>query len=1047
MNLSEIFIRRPVMTILAMATVAFFGVLSYLALPVSDMPDVDYPTITVTVSWPGADPQTVANNVVVPLEQQFTTVEGLQSISSTSYTGSASIVLQFRLDRNIDLAAPDVLAAINTATPQLPKDLPYAPTYTKTNPTASPILFLSVTSPTMTQGDLYNYGYSVLAQRLSLVDGVSQVQTYGQPYAVRLRVDPQKMAAKGIGIEDVGNAIQLANVYQPVGTLFGAKREYTIQCSGQLMPASKYDPLIIKNDNGSIVRFRDIGHAIDSVQNDKMPVKFYQGDYDAQSVVLAVRKQPGANSLQIIDDINTLLPSLEAQIPGAVKIVRIYDQSQFIKDSIHDVQLTLFIALLLVIVIIFFYLGKVKDTFIPVITIPLSVMGAFVVMLQMKFTVDILSMLAITLAIGYLVDDAIVVLENIVRHVEQGEKPLTAALNGSKEISFTILSMTLCLCTIFIPLLFMGGIIGRILHEFAVTIVVTVFISGMISLSLTPLMCSRFITAHKEGEEKKKSFVEKVSESLNKKILAVYAPSLKWALGHKFIILCMGIGSLVLSIFLVVKLPKDFLPPDDLGVIQAFIQTVDGTSPFLISDYADKLAKVLIKDPNVESLTTVTASPQDNEGIIYITLKPINKRLALAPLLKHLRPIVNQIPGCRVFLVPLPLINLQVGTTNSKGDYQFTLTSMSTDDLYHFGPMMENQMKQLKSITAVVSDMDIAEPQAKVEILRDRASQYNITATQIENTLGLAYATSNLSPINTSSYQYYAIMETFPHFYRNPTDFRQLWIRNTNNQMVPFSAITKVTETTGPLTVNHIDGLPSATISFNLSPNSPLDTSLKEIETIRKKLLPPTVTGSIQGSASVFKESFANLQFLLLIALFIVYVILGILYESFSPPFTVMSTLPPAALGGFLSLMITGQTLSLYAVVGMIMLLGIVMKNGIIMIDFANDSRHRLGNSINDSIYHACQVRCRPILMTTLAALMGAVPIAIGIGGATAKSRQALGIVIVGGLIFSQIMTLYLTPVIYVYIETLHDKIMGKRKKGGESGEGEVKVEPVDGGS
>jgi hydrophobic/amphiphilic exporter-1 (mainly G- bacteria), HAE1 family len=1031
MNLSEIFIRRPVMTILVMATVAFFGVLSYLSLPVSDMPDVDYPTITVTVSWPGADPQTVANNVVVPLEQQFTTVEGLQSISSTSYTGSATIVLQFRLDRNIDLAAPDVLAAINTANPQLPKDLPYAPTYTKTNPTASPILFLSVTSPTMTQGDLYNYGYSVLAQRLSLVDGVSQVQTYGQPYAVRLRVDPQKMAAKGIGIGDVGNAIKLANVYQPVGTLFGAKREYTIQCNGQLIPAAKYDPIIIKNDNGSIVRFRDVGHAIDSVQNDKEPVTFYQGDYDAPSIVLAVRKQPGANSLQIIDNINTLLPSLEAQIPGSVKIVRIYDQSQFIKDSIHDVQLTLSIALFLVIVIIFFYLGKVKDTFIPVITIPLSVLGTFVVMLQMKFTVDILSMLAITLAIGYLVDDAIVVLENVVRHVEHGEKPMTAALNGSKEISFTILSMTLCLCTIFIPLLFMGGIIGRILHEFAVTIVVTVFISGMISLSLTPLMCSRFIAAPKEGEKKEKTAVEKFSDSLNQKILGVYAPSLQWALNHKKTILCFGIGSIFFSLFLFIKLPKDFLPPDDLGVIQGFIQTVDGTSPFLVSDYADQLAKILVKDPNVDSITAVAANPQDNEGILYITLKPIDKRLALAPLLKHLQPIVNQIPGCKVFLVPLPLINLQVGTTNSKGDYQFTLTSMSTDDLYQFGPMMETQMKQLKSITAVVSDMDVTEPQAKVEILRDRASQYNIDATQIENALGLSYATSNLSPINTSSYQYYAIMETFPRFYRNPTDFRQIWLRNTNNQMVPFSAITKVTETTGPLTVNHIDGLPSATISFNLSPNAPLNIALKEVETIAKKLLPPTVTGSVQGSANVFKESFADLQFLLLIAFFIVYIILGILYESFSPPFTVMSTLPPAALGGFLSLMICRETLSLYAVVGLIMLLGIVMKNGIIMIDFANDSRQRHGKSIHDAIYHACQVRCRPILMTTFAALMGAVPIALGIGGATAKSRQALGIVIVGGLIFSQIMTLYLTPVIYIYIETLHDKIMRKKKKEG----------------
>jgi HAE1 family hydrophobic/amphiphilic exporter-1 len=1028
MNLSEIFIRRPVMTILAMLTVAFFGVLSYLSLPVSDMPDVDYPTITVNVDWPGADPETVANNVVVPLEQQFTTIQGLLQISSTSYTGNATIVLQFRLDRNIDLAAPDVLAAINTATPQLPKDLPYAPTYTKTNPTASPILYLALSSPTMTRGDLYNYGYSILSQRISILAGVSQVQTYGSPYAVRLRVDPQKMAAKGLGFQDVGEAIKNANVYLPVGTLFGEKREFTIDVNGQLMPAALYDPIIIKNDNGSIVRFRDVGHAIDSIQDDKIITNFYQGDYEGQSVVLAVRKQPGANTLQVIEDINALLPSLEAQIPGSVKISRIYDQSHFIWDSVHDVQLTLFIALVLVVLVIFFYLGKIRDTFIPVITIPLSVLGAFIVMLQMKFTIDILSLLAITLAIGYLVDDAIVVLENIARHVEEGEDPLTAAMNGSKEISFTILSMTLCLCTIFIPLLFMGGIIGRILHEFAITIVVTVFISGMISLSLTPLMCSRFIPAVVKGEEKKRGFVERMSHLLNEKILAIYSPSLEWALQHRKTVFGVGIASLALSLFLVIKLPKDFLPPDDLGLIQCYIQSVDGTSPFLIENYTQKLSKIFSADPNVDSIISVSGYPQDNEGVMYLCLKPINQRLGLAPLLKHLRPIANQIPGCSVFLVPLPLINLQAGTTNSKGDYQYTMTSMSTDELYKYGPMMEEKMKTLSTITNVVSDMDIAQPQAKIEILRDRASQYNITAQQIENSLSLAYATGNLSPINTPSYQYYAIMETFPHFYRTPTDIRQIWFRNSDNHMVPFSAICTLTEDTGPLTVNHLDGLPSATISFNLAPKTSLGGALKSISMLAAKTLPVTVTGSVQGSASVFQQSFANLQFLLCIALFVIYIILGILYESFFPPFTVMSTLPPAALGGLLGLMLFGETLSLYAVVGMIMLLGIVMKNGIILIDFANDSRLHQGKNIHEAIFHACMVRCRPILMTTFAAIMGAIPIALGIGGATAKSRQSLGIAIVCGLIFSQVMTLYLTPVIYTFIEELHDKLKGKKK-------------------
>jgi HAE1 family hydrophobic/amphiphilic exporter-1 len=1027
MNLSEIFIRRPVMTILAMLTVAFFGILAYNALPVSDMPDVDYPTITVSVSWPGADPQTVANNVVVPLEQQFTSLEGIQSISSTSYTGSATIVLQFHLNRNIDLAAPDVLAAINTATPQLPKDLPYAPTYSKTNPTASPILYLAVTSEVLTRGDLFNYAFSILAQRLSMVEGVSQVQTYGYPYAVRLRVDPQKLAAKNIGFDDVAEAIQQANVYLPVGTLFGEKREFTISADGQLIPAAAYDPIIIKNDNGSITRFRDVGHAIDSVQDDKLFTFFHEGDLTAPSVVLAVRKQANTNTLQIISDINALLPSLQAQIPASIKLVRLFDQAQFILDSVHDVQLTLFIALILVVSVIFFYLGKVRDTLIPVITIPLSVLGTFVVMLLMGFTIDILSLLAITLAIGYLVDDAIVVLENIVRHVEAGLTPFEAALQGSKEISLTILSMTLCLCTIFIPLLFMEGIIGRILHEFAITIVVTVLISGLISLSLTPLMCARFIPEKKENAVQKKNWIETTSNTLNAKILALYAPSLRWALSHRKTVLSIGLGSLALSIVLLVKLPKDFLPPDDLGLIEAYIQTVDGTSPFLLKEYAEKICASLKKDPNIQNILSVAGYPQDNEGVLYIHPKPIGERLALQPLLKHLYPLVNQFPGCQVFLKPLPLINLQVGTTDSKSDYQYTLTTMKPEDLYHYGPLMEEKMKQVSTLANVVSDLDISQPQAQIEILRDRASEYNITATQIENALNLAYATSNLSPINTPSYQYYAIMETFPHFYRNPSDLAQIWLRNTENQMVPFSAICRLKETIGPLTVNHLNGLPSATISFNLAPNAALGTALSHVDTLARSVLPPTVNGSIQGAANVFKSSFADLQFLLIISFFIVYIILGILYENFFPPLTVMSTLPPAALGGFLSLILCQQTLSLYAVVGFIMLLGIVMKNGIIMIDFANESREHRGASIEEAIFEACQIRCRPILMTTVAALMGAVPIALAIGGATAKSRQGLGIVIVGGLIFSQIMTLYLTPVTYTYIERFHEKL--KRKK------------------
>lgn len=1025
MNLSLPFIKRPVMTILVMAALAFFGILSYQALPVSDMPNVDYPTIEVSVSYPGADPQTIANNVVVPLEKQFTTIEGIQTISSTSYTGSASIVLQFTLDKNIDLAAPDVQASINAASDQLPKDLPYAPTYSKVNPTATPIMIFIITSPDLTLGDLYNYGNVVLGERLNMISGVSQVQTYGSPYAVRLRVDPQKLAARGIGINDVGAAIKEANVYLPTGTLYGYSREFTIDVNGQLDYAALYDPIIIKNDNGSIVRFRDIGKAVDSIQSDKMYFSFFEPEGHAPMVALALRKQPGANTLSVIQDVEDLLPKLAAELPGSVRLVKMYDQSDYILESVHDVQFTLAVALLLVILVIFFYLGKVRDTVIPIIAIPMSVLGTFIIMLKLGFTIDILSLLAITLAIGFLVDDAIVVLENIVRHVEHGESPLQAAINGSQQISFTILSMTLCLCTVFIPLIFMGGIIGRILHEFAMTIVIAVALSGFISLTLTPLLCSRFIPPH--TEEKKKNRIEAFSDWINQKILDVYGPSLEWSLNHKKTLLVVGAASVVLSLLMLAKLPKNFLPDDDLGLIEGYVQTVDGTSPFLLGDTMERLAGIAVQDPNVVSVAAVGGYPQDNEGVLYIHLKPLSERLSLAPLLRELKPKMNAIPGVKTFLKPLPLINLQVGAVDSKAAYQYTLQSLNTPDLYNYGPKLEEEMKKLSSIRDVVSDLDISQPQLNIEILRDRASSYNITAYAIENTLSLAFAGTNLSPINLPDNQYYAIMETFPRFYSEPSQLNQLWLRSSTNQLVPFSAITKVTEGIGPLTVNRVNALPSATISFNLG-DAALQTALKEVENLAKETLPSTVFGNVQGAADVFKTSFANLQYLLIITMFIIYIILGVLYENFFPPITVMSTLPPAALGGLLSLLVLGETLSLYAFVGFIMLLGIVMKNGIIMIDFANESRQKEGTSIHDAIHHACMVRCRPILMTTFAALMGAVPIALGIGGMTAQSRRPLGIVIVGGLIVSQILTLYLTPVIYTYVEYFHDKWVKKKQ-------------------
>ena len=1029
MNLSALFIKRSVMTTLVMVAIAFFGVLAYRGLSVSDLPDVDYPTIQVSVDYPGASPETIANTVVVPLEQQFTTISGIKSISSTSYTGSATIVLQFELNKLIDLAAPDVQAAINAASPQLPQDLPYAPTYSKVNPTSTPILFFVLHSATMTQGDLYDYAHSVIGERINIIEGVSQVQTYGEPFAVRVQVNPQKLTARGIGISQIGTAIQNANVYLPVGTLFGRKKEFTIDVKGQMDKGEEYNPLVMKTDQGAITRLQDIGQAFDSVHDDKIYVKFFKDAVAQGCVGLGVQKQPGANTLATIERINAILPNLERSLPGSVTFYRMYDQSEYITDSVDDVKFTLSVAMLLVIIVIFLYLGKFIDTFIPAIAIPMSMLGTFIVMFFLGYTIDILSLLAITLSIGFLVDDAIVVLENIVRHVEEGKKPLEAAMIGSKEISFTILSMTLCLCTVFIPLVFMEGIVGRILHEFAVTIVTAVAISGFISLTLTPLLCSRLIPPQKEKEKTK---VALFSEKFNHKLVSWYKPSLEWALHHRKMMALAGVLSFLLTLYLAIAIPKDFIPGDDIGFVEAFTVAADGTSPFRLADYQDELAKIAAHNPSVESVIAIGGNPQDNEGIMYIRLTDIHKRPPMSQVVAELSKHMNTAIGAQVFLRPVPLINLQVGTTTTKADYQFTMQSLRAEDLYQYAPIMEEKIKSLKGFSQVNSDLDITQPQLKVDILRDKASMLGISAFEIENSLNLAFADSNLSPINDPQNLYYVIMEVLPHYYRDPSKLSQLWLNSASGQLVPLSAIVKMKESLGPLTVNHFDSMPAATVSFNID-GIPLGTGLKNLEKLAKETLPPTVTGSLQGSASVFRSSFANIQFLLLITFFIIYVILGILYEDFFPPFTVMSTLPPAALGGFLSLVLLRETLSLYAVVGVIMLLGIVMKNGIIMIDFANERREKEGMSIHDAIVTACTIRFRPILMTTFSALMGAVPIALGMGGTAAASRKPLGIVIVGGLIVSQVLTLYLTPVTYTYMEALRTKIEKKRKKAAET--------------
>ncbi len=1024
MNISKIFIERPIMTTLVMVAILFFGIFAYKSLPVSDLPDVEYPAITVTTTYPGASPETIANNVATPLEQAFLTIGGLKNIISTSSSGSSSIVLQFAINRSIDAAAQDVQAAINQATPHLPQDLPFAPTYQKVNPSQTPIIWFAISSPTMPSYQLYDYAYSFVGERISTIDGVAQVVVFGSPFAVRVQVDPLKLAAKGIGLDDVAYALKSQNVNIPTGNLYGNHTEFTINVDGQLNKAESYNSIIIKNEKGAIVRLQDIGKALDSLSNDKQYLRFISSDKDLNTVIFGVKTQAGANSMTVIKDIDTILPRLEKTLPGSVHLHRVFDKSVFIEESVIDVQFTLLIAFLLVVFVIFFYLGKAKNTLIPMLALPLSVIGTFIVMSIVGYTIDILSLLAITLCIGFLVDDAIVVLENIARHVEMGKTALQASLDGSKEISFTILSMTLSLGSIFIPLLFMGGIIGKIFHEFAVVILTAVLISGFVSLSLTPMLSSRFIDTK---NLERKTWIEKIADLFNKTLLNLYEKSLRKVFLHPRITLFLGIASVALTVVLFKQLPTDFLPQEDLGAFQVFSQSIDGTSTFQTTAYQKQINQIIQKYPHIDTVCSVSGYPDDNKGFLFVNLKPFNKRPPIGKIMKELREELNVIPGVQFFFKPVPLIDLDIATSATKSAYQYTLQGLETDSLYEAAGLMLKKISALPGFKQVSTDLEMGQPQLMVHILRDKASSLNISSQAIEQTLSYAYGATYLSPINTPQNQYYVILEVEPKFYRDPQMLSLLYVKSMTGELIPLSSITKMEKKAGPLNINRIAGLPAVNIFFDLD-QVPLGTALDKINQIALQVLPPDVTGTLVGTASTFKESFRDLNFLLLITFFLIYIILGILYENFLHPLTVMSTLPPAALGGILTLLLFGYPLSLYAFVGFILLLGIVMKNGIIMIDFANEATQQ-GKDPVEAITTACLTRFRPILMTTFSALMGAVPIALGIGGMTAQGRIPLGLVIVGGLFFSQLLTLFLTPIVYLYLEHLRAWLRSQKQQ------------------
>jgi hydrophobic/amphiphilic exporter-1 (mainly G- bacteria), HAE1 family len=1022
MNLCEPFIRRPVMTTLVMLTILVFGVSAYKNLSVSDLPDVDYPTIEVTVSYPGSSPETMASTCATPLEREFMTIEGLNSISSTSQIGQTQIVLQFTLEKSIESGGLDVESAINRAMPNLPKNLPYNPTYTNVNPSATPIYYMAIASDTMTLGDLYDYGNTYIGQRLSMIDGVSQVLTYGSPYAARVQIDPEEIAAKNVGLGDVALAVKKGNVDLPTGTLFGPKQEFTIDIAGQLFKADGYDALAIKAEDGSLVKVTQIGRTIDSLESDKYYLHYTSHEVDNQCVILAVRKQAGYNTVKVINQINQLLPNIQKSLPSSLIYYKVFDKADSIIAGIDDVKMTLIIAFILVVLIIYFTLGKLFNTIIPSLALPISVVGTFVVMYLLNYSLDTLSLLALTLSVGFLVDDAIVVLENNVRHVQLGAKPFEGTIKGSQEIGITILSMTTCLISVFIPLLFMEGIIGRIFREFAVTIVVAILFSGVVSLTLTPLLCSRFIPAY--DPNKKKGLIERVSDKSNEIMLNGYKRGLEWVLHHKPLMLITAVLCIVASYMLFIIVPKGFLPDNDIGVIQCYTQARDGTSPFEMANYQERVGKTILKDPAVNNFISVGSVTTDNQGFLFLSLKPYKERGSIQSIINRLSKKLDTIPGINSYLSNIPLINLQVGLF-SRAEYQYVLTSVHQELLNKYVPEMTKQMQGVKGLAQVSSDLEITQPQLQIEIQRDRASDLNLSAGGLEQYFSFAYSTNKVSTINTSINQYDVIVETLPKYYKNPSVINQLYLKSTNGNIVPLTEVIDYKEGVGPLTVNHFNGLPSSMISFNLN-DLPLSKAMETIDVIQKDLLPTTISCEVQGTANVFQSSFANLSFLFIVMIFVIYVILGILYESFIHPLTVMSALPPTTFGGFFMLYIIKADLTIYSFVGIIMLIGIVMKNGIMMVDFANQKVKEENKSPHDAIYEACLIRFRPIIMTTISAFMGAVPIAMGIGGASAVSRIPLGIIVVGGLVLSQTLTLFLTPVVYYYLEVLQEKIKQK---------------------
>ena len=1019
------------MTVVLTVSAILFGVLAYLSLPVNDLPAVDYPVIQVQVNYPGATPATMANNVATPLERQFMQIPGLELVTSNSGQGHSSFVLQFALSKSLDAAATDVQAAITRASGQLPVDLPSPPTFTKTNPNDQPIMYVGLTSDTATAGQLYDYANTQVGERISILPGVSQVAVYGTQSAVRIKADPSAMATRNLTIDDLANAIKGGTSYTGAGQFDGEHKTFLLQPQGQLASAEQYDQLIVGQANGAPVYLKDIATATDSVQDERIDMRFWVRGHHVPSAtaVIAVFRQAGSNAVEVSKEVRAEIPIIRAQIPGSIEIVPIYDRSVTIVNSANDVQTTLAIAFVLVVAVVFLFLGRARDTLIPTVALPLSLLLTFIVMSALGYSLDNLSLMALILAIGFLVDDAIVFLENTVRLMEQeGEGPIEAAYHSAREISFTILAMTISLAAVFLPLVAMSGLMGRIFREFSITIIVSIFASGIVSLTLTPLMCARLL--ERRGTDTERTWMERASGRLEKRVLDLYGRSLWFFLRNRWISILTWVACLAGTVLFFYMIPKAFLPVGDSSFVRGVLVAQEGSSPDQMHAYQVQAEDVVHANPAVMTTFTMSGNSQflpANQEFVIEFLSDPSKRAPIQTVAQQLMGALDtKIPGTVTFLQPNPVLQISTGAAAiTQGQFSYALSGINPDEVYATAGKFMQKMHEFPGFLFVNSDLYNHTPSLQVEILRDQAKLYGVSETRILNLLHEAYSQNYIYLIKKPTDQYQVILEVKDNGRSDPENLGLLYIKSDDGtRMVPLNALVAWHSVIGPQSVNHINQFTSVTTFFNLKPGYTIGQATDFVEKAAKQVLPPAIRGTLQGEALTFRDTVSSLTILMGLAVFVMYVVLAILYESYIHPLTVLSSLPVALVGGLFTLWLFGAEASLYAYIGMFMLMGIVKKNGIMIVDFAQQ-RVEHGVADDQAIHDASMERFRPIIMTTMAALMGALPIALGYG-ADGSSRRPLGLVVIGGLVVSQFITLYVTPAIYLSLEEFQEKVLDR---------------------